>query len=147
MRPELIILLAAVAVIWITVLILRVSSTAAFLAVLVGNILANELSFSGLNSPAFKIALLLAPLGLTILLLRGSVGKSKLFMEILPALATSIGLILFIYPLISPLRVGLEIATNDQIIDYRPWLLAGSGLVVLLSVLLNRSKHKDGKHH
>ncbi len=146
MSTELIILLATLAVVWIGILILRVPAFVAFFALLVGQLLSVELALNINTSEFMSMTILVLPLLLTVLLLKGRAPKSKLPMEFLPAFSVAVVLILFLYPMVDQLRIGIEIATNDRISDYRSWLLIVCSGLVLVTTLLNYPKPDHGKH-
>lgn len=141
------IVLAVLAVVWIGILVLRVPTLPAFFSLLVGSLISSEVSLNISSSTVSNIAILILPLAITIFLLKGSTPKSKLMMEFIPALATAIVLVLLLYPSIDQLRVGLELATNGKIAEYRPWLLVVSSVSVLVISLLSHHKTHDSKHH
>ncbi len=147
MGNELIVVAIILAVVWIGILVLRVPAFVAFFSLLVGQVLATELS---LNISGFKYSqtvILLLPLAVTLFLLRNRVPKSKLLTEFLPAFSVAIVLMLFLYPMIDALRISLDIVTNDKLVDYRSWLLVISSVLILVTALLNYPKPDHGKHH
>jgi ABC-type antimicrobial peptide transport system permease subunit len=144
---ELIIVAIILAVVWIGILILRVPAFVAFFSLLVGQVLATELS---LNISGFKYSqavLLVLPLAITLFLLRKRVPKSKLMMEFLPSLCVAVALMLFLYPTVDVLKTSLDIVTSDKIADYRSWILIISSVIVFVSAVMNYPKSDEGKKH
>ena len=147
MGNEVFIVLGVLAIVWIGILILRVPAFVAFFSLLTGQVISSEVSLNIVSSEFTKIGLLLLPFALTIFLLRGRTPKSRLFTEFLPAFSTAIVLVLLLYPMVDSLRIGLDMASNDQIGQYRSWLLIACSGLVLTMGLLHYPKSHDGKHH
>ena len=147
MGNEVFIVLGVLAIVWIGILILRVPAFVAFFSLLVGQVISSEVSLNIVSSEFIKIGLLLLPFALTTFLLRGRTPKSRLFTEFLPAFSTAVVLVLLLYPMVDSLRIGLDMASNDQIGQYRSWLLIACSGLVLAMGLLHYPKSHDGKHH
>lgn len=147
MGNEVFIVLGVLAIVWIGILILRVPAFVAFFSLLVGQVISSEVSLNIVSSEFIKTMLLLLPFALTTFLLRGRTPKSRLFTEFLPAFSTAVVLVLLLYPMVDSLRIGLDMASSDQIGQYRSWLLIACSGLVLTMGLLHYPKSHDGKHH
>lgn len=153
---EMLILGGIVALLCVALVWLRVPSSIAFLSLLIGQLLSSEASDDvyGFVGSLLKIsevqyiqaALLLLPLLLTLLLMRGRVAKSKVFIEIVPMLLLSALTVVLVVPLLTELNVLLSDATKDQIDDYRSLIVAAASISALLSAWLNYPK-QHGKGH
>lgn len=151
---ELLILSGITAVIWIGLLMLRVPSSIAFLSLLIGQLLSNEAGVEVYNFIAamthvtelrfVQVTLLLLPLLLTILFLKGRVAKSKLFIEALPGLFVVALAILLISPLIPELNTILETATRNSLDTYRSMIIIAASVSGLLSAWLS---YPGSAHH
>lgn len=136
--------------VWLLVLVLRVPSAMAFLSLLVGYILSSELSSKVVSIKYGQAILLLAPLLITIVWLKGRVAGSRMAMEVLPAFCVGISALLFLYPIVSVVQNSVNEVTKYKILDYKPYLLVGAGVFVLVITLLTypRSHEKEhSKHH
>jgi hypothetical protein len=157
---ELLILGGILAALWIGLLILRVPSSIAFLSLLIGQLLSTEASvdvYSFIGSilhiseiKYVQMALLLLPLLLTLLFLRGRVSKAKMGIEALPVLFVAALTILLLAPLLRPLQTILDAATKDQLEAYKSIIVIAASISGLLSAWLSypklHSKHdKHGK--
>ena len=155
---ELLILGGILAALWLALLFLRVPSSIAFLSLLIGQLLSSEASadvYSFIGS-VFKIndlkyielALLLLPLLLTILFLKGRVAKSKLFIEAIPMLLLAALTIILVSPLLSQLNILLDMASKNQVDSYRSLVVVAASVSGLLSAWLSYPKqHSDKKKH
>ena len=157
---EMLVLGAIVVGIWLLILLLRVPASVAFFSLLVGQLLATEASsdvyeFIGgiLNVKDIKyiqIALLVLPLLLTILFLRGRVKKSQLLIEAIPALFVALVAVLLAYPLIPELQSVVDSATQNKSEQYRSVILLGAAVSGLFSTWMSypkpHDKHKHKKH-
>lgn len=156
---ELLILGGLTAGAWLALLLLRVPSSILFLSLLIGQLLANEASlevydFIGSITQVTDLRLvqtmlLLLPLLLTILFLRGRVAKSKLFIEAVPVLLVVALAILLVSPLVQQLKSMLEAATGGQLDAYTSIIVIAASISGLLSAWLSYPKaaHKDKKKH
>ena len=141
---------------WIGLLLLRVPSSIAFLSLLIGQLVSNEASenvFSFISStlkvsdPRYiQLGLLLLPLVLTILFLKGRVAKSKLTIEAVPNLFVVALTMLLIAPLLPVLNTALDIATKDQLDAYKTIIVIAASVSGLLSAWLSYPK-AHGKDH
>lgn len=154
---ELLILGGITAVGWIGLLLLRVPSSIAFLSLLIGQLLANEASedvytfiASLIRVSEFRyvqIGLLLLPLLLTILFLRGRVTKSKMMIEAVPVLLLIALTILLIGPLLPQLNSLLEMATDGKLEAYKSIIVIAASVSGLLSAWLSYPKAAHKEHH
>lgn len=153
---ELLVLAAIAGIIWIALLFLRVPSSIAFFSLLVGQLLATEAGadvydFVGslLRIPELRyiqITLLLLPLLLTILFLRGSVSKAKLLIEIVPCLFVALVVLLLLYPLIPELQNAANNATGRKIEDLKGVIIIAASVSGLISAWASYPRHHSGKH-
>ena len=142
----------AVVAVWALVVYLRVPATVLFLSILVGKLFAEELSldaydvisgiFPGLTTTAVQAGLLVLPVILTIVFLKGSTSRSMTLFNGVPLLFCLVTLGLFINPYFD---VVSQLDEQPRIIltDNQSYIVAVSGLVILLSSWL----FKDGSHH
>lgn len=152
---ELLILGGILAALWFVIVFLRVPAFAAFFSLLIGQLLSNEVSNQaydfvggvvGLSEFSYvKLSLLLLPLALTLLLLRGRRAKSKLALDLVPALFVSVVTVLLVYPLVPNGDNLVEMATNDQVERYKTVLLIAASIAGLLSAWTSYPK-PEGKH-
>ena len=157
---ELLILGGLTAGAWLGLLMLRVPSSIAFLSLLIGQLLSNEASLDVYNFVGsvtqvsdlrlVQIVLLLLPLLLTILFLRGRVPKSKMVIEAVPVLLVVALAVLLVSPLVPQLGALLETATNNRLDAYRSIIVIAASISGLLSAWLSypkAAKDHGKKHH
>lgn len=156
---ELLILSGIVAALWLAIVILRVPAFAAFFSLLVGQLLSAEASkdayefagwLVGVSELRYvQLSLLLLPFILTLLILRGRRAKSKLALDIIPALFAAVVTAILAYPLIPNGEAFVEMATNDQIERYKTVLLIAASVSGLLSAWTSypKTSGKHGKRH
>lgn len=140
---------------WLLILLLRVPASVAFFSLLVGQLLATDASgdvyeFIGgvLNVNDIKIiqiTLLILPLALTILFLRGRVKKSQFFIEAIPAFFVAVVAVLLAYPLIPALQTIVDTATQSRSEQYKSLILLAAAVSGLFSTWMNYPKPHD-KH-
>lgn len=141
---------------WLGLLLLRVPSSIALLSLLIGQLLSTEASadvysFVGTITHVsqlqyVQVALLLLPLLLTILFLRGRVAKAKIFIEAVPTLLLAALTIVLLAPLLSQLNILLDIASKDQLEAYKSIIVVAASVSGLLSAWLSYPK-SGGKRH
>lgn len=144
------------AALWFIILRLRVPSFVAFFSLLIGQMLATEASSdvyefisSLLNIPEFRyvqLALLLLPLLLTILLLKGRVAGSKLAIEFLPALFVAATTVALLYPFVPELQESINQATEYKTEYYKTIIIGAASISGLLSAWLTYPKPHADKH-
>ena len=154
---ETLILGGIVVVLWLGLLFLRVPSSIAFLSLLIGQLLSSEASedvysfVSTLTNVSkqeyIEATLLLLPLLLTILFLRGTVGKAKIIVEAVPLLFLAALTIMLLAPILSQLDVLLDIASKDKIDAYKSVVVAAASVAALLSAWLSYPRHMHDKKH
>jgi hypothetical protein len=156
---EMIILGTILAGLWILILWLRVPASVAFFSLLVGQLLASEASsdvyefISGVMSIPearyVQIFLLVLPLFLTVLFMRGRVKKSQLPIELIPALFVALIRELLAVPFIPELQTIVDSVTKDQSEQYRSVVLLAAAVSGLFSAWMSYPKPHDkhGKHH
>jgi hypothetical protein len=156
---EVLILGGILAALWLGLLYLRVPTSIAFLSLLIGQLLASEASANvyeflgsilrGVDANYIQMTLLLLPLLLTVLFLKGRVAKSKLPVEAVPALLLAALTIMVLAPFLTQLNGLLEGATNGQASAYKSIVVVAASVSGLLSAWLSypRASHKaSGKH-
>src|SRR3989344_4253073 len=151
MPTELIATIAITSVMTFGILFLRVPSFAVLFSLLVGQVLSMQASsdvysfiadLSGLARYEYvQIILLLLPVVLTVVFLKGKAPKNKLAFELLPAIFASITLLILLYPNIEFVRTILDIASGDQIEGYRSASLIIASVLGLASVWISFPKH------
>lgn len=136
---------------------LRVPSSIAFLSLLIGQLLTNEASVEVYNLVAaltpigqlrdVQVILLLLPLLLTILFLKGRIPKSKLAIEALPTLFV-VGLcVVLLSPVIQELKIFVDMATDDQADTYNTIIVIAASVSGLLSAWFSYPRPAHDKHH
>lgn len=140
---------------WLIFLLLRVPSSIAFLSLLIGQLLASEASedvydFIGSiinvqQQEYVQITLLLLPLLLTVLFLRGRVVKSKMFIEAIPTLLLAALTVMLLAPLLDQLNVLINGSLKNQINDYRSIVIVAASISGLLSAWLSYPHNAHGK--
>lgn len=146
MPNDLIIVGSIVAVVWLVILVLRVPAFVAFFSLLVGQVLAGQIR---LNFKYSDAVLIVAPMLVTMFLLRHRVPKSKLMMEFLPGLCVAVATVSFVYPVVYAVQQAVNQVSNYQFAKYRPWVLVATSVIVLVFALINYPKNHDEskKHH
>jgi hypothetical protein len=151
---ETLVLGIAVLALWGIVVYLRIPATVLFLSILVGKLFAEELSldahdvisgvFPGLSTPIVQVSLLILPVALTLIFLKGSTLKSKMILNAIPLLLCLITLALFINPYFD---VVSRLDEQQRIIltDNQSYVVALAGLTTLLSAWLSTGKSL-GRH-
>jgi hypothetical protein len=139
-----------VLVAWAILLRLRVPSSVAFLSLLVGQLVSTEAGndvyelIAGItgvtDSEYIQVGLLLLPLVVTMLLMKGRVGSSKVGIEALPYLFVALLGLVLASALFTPLNSILQIATNDQLDTYRSIIVVAACASGLVSAWLSYPK-------
>lgn len=161
-----VILLAALAIPVLLFLILRVNAAMVFLSVCLGAVLVDHVagdadlivnSFSpttnSLSQTTIELLLLLVPTVLTAVIMAFSVqGRIRVFLNIFPAAASSILLVLLAVPML-PRSLAFNLMTQDvwRILSNAEALVIGAGALVSLFFLWTqrrnfRAQEKHGKH-
>ncbi|MGI9027723.1 MAG: hypothetical protein ACR2FM_02675 [Candidatus Saccharimonadales bacterium] len=153
---ELLILGGITLAIWLCLLFLRVPSSIAFLSLLIGQLIVTEVSTDVYNAVASTLhiadlryvqaTLLILPLLLTVLFLRGRVAKSKLIIEAIPTLFVAALTVLLLGPAISALGTLLDIATSDRLDAYKSIIVIAASVSGLLSAWFSYPR-PAGKEH
>lgn len=157
---ELIMLCAIVAGLWGLFLWLRVPSVLVFLSILLGQLLATEVGFDAyeftasvarINDPHLvQLALLLLPVLLSLLFLKGKLAKSKLVTEAIPLLFAAATLVLFASPFVPKLGEILDTAAHNNLETYRSLIIVCASVSILIMTWLTYGrggKDHHGKHH
>jgi len=146
---EMLILGIAALALWALVVYLRIPATVLFLSILIGKLFAEELSldaydivggvFPGLTTTSVQAGLLILPVLLTIVFLKGSTLKSRMLLNAIPLLFCLITLALFINPYFD---VVSRLDEQQRIIltDNQSYVVAVAGLITLLSAWLSKGK-------
>lgn len=135
---------------------LRIPAAFVFFSLLVGQLLVSQVSIdaysfissavNNVNIEWVKLLLLLLPMILTMLFLKGSISKSKIFLEVVPAILTGATLVILLYPLVPALQNVLKNTPIWQQIDnYKSLITFGASLSSLITSWMTFSK--AGKHH
>lgn len=149
-------LAAVVVALWLALLYLRVPSTIVFFSLLVGQLLATQLGSETsdlidqyTNVPDFRYiltSLLIIPVIITVLFLRGRVSSSKRIIEALPLLLCALSLVIFVdnyYSFSSKLPQD-----QVQLLETYESLIVSAGAVLsLVSAWLSYPKPHKSKHH
>jgi hypothetical protein len=155
---ELLILGGIILAVWFAIIYLRVPAFAAFFSLLVGQLLSAEASTGaydfvggviGTEMRYIQLGLLLLPLILTILFLKGRRSKSKLALDLIPALFVAAVGVVLASPLIPNGENLMQEATNGQVERYTTVLLIAAAVSGLLSAWTSFPKlhEKHGKKH
>lgn len=151
---ELLILGGIIVAVWFVLMFLRVPAFAAFFSLLVGQLLSAEASTEaydfvggvlGTELRYVQLGLLVLPLLLTILFLRGRRAKSKMAIELLPALFVAVVGVILAYPLVPNGENLIQEATNGQVERYKTVLLIAASVSGLMSAWISYPKPHD-KH-
>ncbi len=140
-------------------LIFRVSTAFLFFSLLAGELLARtfaddaELVLSSvprgdLAAPYAELAILLLPLLLTALLLRRTLSKSKLLLQLLPFLLTGVVLAAFALPIL-PQAAKAQVASVDigrQLLDNSSVIVGVMVFLQLIALWLGNRPKKDQEH-
>ncbi len=160
------ILIAALVLPVLLFLILRVNASFVFLSVCLGAVLVDHVSgdaemivgsFSprtdSLSQTTIELLLLLVPAVVTSIIMAFSVrGKARVFLNLFPAAATSMLLVLLAVPML-PRGLAFNLMTQDawRILSNAEALVIGAGALVSLFFLWTqrrnfRAQEKHGKH-
>ena len=150
----------------ILIMLARTKAALIFMALCVGAVLSNYVgdtaldmvqmfvrSYDQTTASIVQIGLLLFPVLLTLLFLSRTLSKSKLFMNLLPALLTGIAVLFLVVPLLPPGTSGSIYATDvwNQLSAYQAALLSAAALLSLAQLWAtghsNRIKDKSKKKH
>ncbi len=153
---ELLILGGATLALWIGLLLLRVPSSIAFLSLLIGQLLADQASddvYSFVSTMThvpegyyIQAALLVLPLVLTILFMRGRIARSKLLVEAVPTLLVVALTIMLIGPIVPSLNTLLQSATEGKVDAYKSIVVVAASVAALLSAWLSYPKNSHKEH-
>lgn len=150
-------LLGLVAAIWVVLVVLRAPATILFFALLVGQLMSQQLSdeaFNLINEYAslgdvryVHVALLVLPLLISLAALRGRVSKSKRFIEIVPLLFVAASMMVFAdnYLALSQTLPSQQVSLLET---YEGLVVSTGAVLSLLSSWLDYPRpHKDKKKH
>lgn len=143
------------AIVPLAIIKFRVPAALVFFSLLVGQLLSQQVSddvyyfvgsmFSGTSHEWVRPLLLLIPIVLTLLFLRGSVSRSKMFFEIVPALLTGLTTVILLMPQLPSLRN--QLSDNDiwQTVElYKSLVIFTASLASLITCWFTFSKHHRG---
>jgi len=150
------VLIGIVAAIWIFLVLMQVPATVVFFSILVGQLLAVQLSDETYDLvtqytsiPDFRyvqVALLLTPVVITILFLRGRVSKSKRLIEAVPLLLAAASITIFIDNYFAISR-SLPTDQSTLLRTYESLVVSAGAVLSLVSAWFSYPKpHKDKKH-
>ncbi len=162
--PPLALLGIMAAVPLILIFVLRINAAIVFLSLCLGSVLVrfcNEDAHQTLNmfsgnkavtGYGITLGLLLLPAVLTMIMMIGTVrGKTKVVLNLLPAVAVSALGVLLAVPLMSPgLKGAIELSPVWKDLVRAEVLIVGAGaFIALFFLMLQRPKrhHEDGKKH
>lgn len=145
---------AAAVALWALVVYLRIPAAALLLSILVGHLFAEELSldvysvisgiFPGVSTAIVQAGLLVLPVILTIVFLKGSAAKSNIFFNAIPLFFCLVTLGLFINPYFDVVS-RLDQQQRVILTDNQNYIVAVTGLITLLVTWLYKPKG-DGRH-
>lgn len=151
------IVLGIIGAVWALFMFLRAPGSVLFLSLLVGQVLASQTAtqvYAWVN-PLFAIkdfrylqlTLLLLPVFLTLVILRGRISKAKLSVEAITYLLVAAAGVVLAVEYSWLLQQKVESAEN-RFGDYKAAILISASLASLVSAWLNTPSHKKhGKHH
>ncbi len=151
--------LVIVAAFTVLLLFLRTNAAVCFLALCAGSVL---VEYSGTNvaliassvtsgaeyaSHTARIIMLLAPLVLCAVFLRGQLPKPLVLLGFLPALATSLLALVLIVPLLPEGVANAAMSTETwAVVTQYQELTVGVGVVMSITLLVMMTKRTGGKH-
>jgi hypothetical protein len=144
----------------VLILLLRVSSIYVFASVAAGGLLVQHLGdnavlavnamLNGHNPElAVRLAMLLAPVLLTLFFMRGTLKGSRFIIELLPIIASLAMLFVLVIPQLPPhLKQQIMVTKYDKIIEQSKEVVIGVTVVLNLLVMWFFSRHQfAGDHH
>ena len=157
---EMLVLAVIVAGLWTAFVWLRVPAALLFLSLLVGRQLVSEVGIEAhefvssvvrVNDPRIvQLTLLLLPVILSLLFLRGKLAKSKMIIEAVPLLFAAATMVLFTAPLIPRLQQLLDSVLDNQTDTYRSLIVVCAAVSILVLTWFSYARggqDKHGKHH
>lgn len=159
MPIELMVTIGVTSLLTFGILYFRVPAFAVIYSLLVGQVLSMQASadiykfitdlFNLGKYDYVQVALLILPIILTVMFLKGRAAKNRLMYELVPAVFAAIALLVLLYPYVPFVRTLLDIATSDQIEGYRSASLIIASVLGLVSVWVSfpKPEHHKGKHH
>jgi hypothetical protein len=144
------------------IVVTRTKAVFAFMALCVGVVLSTYVgdaamdmvqtfirNYNTTSQAAIQIGLLLAPMLLTILFLSRTLSKSKLVINLFPAILTGVATLFLVVPLLSPGTRGAVYATSiwDQVSQYQAAFISAAALIGLAQLWASGhgAKVKDKK--
>jgi len=149
-------LLAGVPV--LLLMLLRINATLVFLSLCLGDVLVKFLSADAIDmadsfsahgssagQAAVKVALLLAPVVITMIFMIKSVRKNRQLLNLLPSLGVGLLLLLLIVPLLTPGLSHNIVASPlwSQVLKAQDLIVGISALLCLFFLLLQRPKNQE----
>jgi hypothetical protein len=153
MDPSLV-LAGASAAIWLLFLWLRVPSVLMFFSLLVGQLLATQVSYDAYqwvsalvhfgDVRTVQLILLFLPVFLSLLFLKGRLPRAKMLMEAIPMAFVIAAGLLFAMPFIP----GIKEALNEHVDTerYNSLIIICASISSLVSAWFTYPKHDSGKH-
>lgn len=148
-------LLGSVAAVWIIFVLLRAPATVLFFALLVGQLMAEQLgneAYDLINQYAtfndiryVYVGILLLPVILTLLVLRGKISKTKRIIEVLPLLFTAVAIMIFIDNYLSLSR-NLPADQNNLLQTYEGVIVSAGAVLSLVSSWFSFPRSHKDKH-
>jgi len=142
-------------------LVFRVGAPHLFFSLMAGELLARyfahdvgtvvaSLSRSEIPTQYAEAAIIVLPLLLTAVLLKGTLSKSKVAVHFIPLLITGVVLAAFVLPVlpVAAQDIVRTVSAGQQLLDMSSAIVGVVVLFQLISLwLLNRSQHESGKKH
>lgn len=144
---------------WLGTVYLRVPPTVMFLSILVGKLFAEELSdelygfvinfLPNIEAKFIQLFLLLLPVALTVLLMKGTTTRSRMLINGLPLFFSLLTLALFINPYINVVN-NLEESQRILLTENESYIVAFAATITLISAwaphIKGLPKHKKHKN-
>lgn len=150
-------LLGSVALIWIIFVLLRAPATVLFFSLLVGQLMAEQLGneaydlinqYIAFNDIRYVyVGILVLPVILTLLVLRGKISRSKRIIEVLPLLFTAVAIMVFVDNYLSLSR-NLPADQSNLLQTYEGVIVSAGAVLSLASSWFSFPRsHKGKKKH
>ena len=159
--PYEVIIGAAIALVAVVLLALRTNGGVVFFSVCAGSVLAAQIGDEAsllssifikngdINKSIMSAVLIVLPVVFSAIFLRGSVGASKVLLNLLPSVCAAGLLVLLVVPLLPP-SVGNQVLVSDiwgVLQQYQPIILAVGVVSSIVLLWFTQRPHKKGKKH